>query len=159
MQNKVNASIDAATKAKLMAAIESVSTDLPFLIELSAIDGKRLIRMEAGRVDFVRKALMLAISNPKIQPQFFEMDDYEKDVQLTQSLDEIIGKVQTLLKRLNDTRDQAGHEAYMAALEVYSTAKRGASKGVDGTQIACEELKSMFEGQGKPVKSEDTTAS
>ena len=34
MQNKVNASIDAATKAKLMAAIESVSTDLPFLIEL-----------------------------------------------------------------------------------------------------------------------------
>ncbi len=145
MDNKVNAAIDAATQTKVEAAIQSIFTDLPFLIELSAAESRRLMNMDAGRVDFVRRALFLAQSNPKIQPMFFEMVNYENDISLTQSLDVIIGQVERLLKRLHDTRDQAGSEAYMAALEVYSGTKRGTKKGVDGAKTAYDELKDMFE--------------
>jgi hypothetical protein len=158
MENKVNAVIDAATQTKVDAALQSIASDLPFLIELSAAESKRLMRMEAGRADFVRRALYLAQSNPKIQPQFFEMSNYEKDISLTQSLDEIIGKVGVLLKSLNDTRDQAGNEAYLAALEVYSTAKRGAAKGVEGAQTTYDELKGMFEKQRNNTKTAETVA-
>ena len=155
MENKVNAVLDAATQTKVNASFESVATDLSFLIELSATESKRIVRMEAGRDDFVRRALLLAKNNPKIQPQFFEMADYEKDINLTQSLDEVIAKTNKLLKMMNDTRDQSGHEAYLAALEVYNTCKRGAAKGVDGAQTAYDELKSMFEKQGNNNKPND----
>lgn len=155
MENKVNAEINAATQTKVNDAIDSVKTNLPFLIEHSTTESKRLIHMEAGRIDFVRRALFLAKNNPKIQPQFFEMDDYQKDVDLAQELDEIISKTTILLKMLNDTRNQAGHEAYLAALEVYNTSKRGAAKGIDGAQTAYDELKSLFEGQGKSTKTNE----
>ncbi len=156
MENKVNAAIDAATQTKVEAAIKSIASDLPFLIELSATESKRLSHMEAGRADFVRRALYLAQNNPKIQPQFFEMVNYENDINLTQNLDVIIGQLESLLKRLRDTRNQAGSEAYLAALEVYSTSKRGAAKGVDGAKTAYDELKGMFDGQGKALKPENT---
>ena len=156
MENKINAVLDAATQTKVNASIESVKTDLPFLIELSSTDAKRIIYMESGRIDFVRRALFLANNNPKIQPQFFEMVDFEKDITLAQSLDEIISKTTILLKMLNDTRNQAGHEAFQAALEVYNISKRGAAKGIEGAQTTYDELKSLFEGQGKSAKPNET---
>lgn len=159
MENKVNAVIDAATKTKVETAIQSITADLPFLITLSATDSKRLLRMEAGRTDFVRKAFYLSNQNPKIKPQFLEMDDYETDINLTQSLDEIIGIFTTVLKSLQDTRDQAGNEAYMAALEVYSSAKRGAAKGIEGAQVSYEELKELFERPSKTMRQDDPLGS
>lgn len=156
MENKVNAAIDAATQNKVEAAIKSIASDLTFLIELNATESKRLSHMEAGRADFVRRALYLAQNNPKIQPQFFEIGNYENDINLTQNLDVIIGQLESLLKRLCDTRNQAGSEAYLAALEVYSTTKRGAAKGVVGAKTAYDELKGMFDGQGKALKPDNT---
>jgi hypothetical protein len=155
MENKVNAAIDAATQAKVEAAINGIAADLPFLIELSATESKRLIYMEAGRVDFVRRAFVLAQSNPKLQPQFFEMVNYENDLSLAQSLDALIGQMERLLKRMHDTRNQAGSEAFLAALEVYSATKRGSSRGIEGAKTAYDELKDMFDrkgGSGKPNK-------
>ena len=156
MENKVNAVIDAATETKVNAAIESIKKDLPFLIEHSATDAKRIIYMESGRIDFVRRALFLANSNPKIQPQFFGMADYDNDITLALTLDEIISKTTILLKLLNDTRNQAGYEAFLEALEVYNISKRGAAKGVEGAQAAYDELKILFERQGKNTKPNET---
>ena len=45
----------------------------------------------------------------------------ELDINLCQSLDEILATLDKLRKQVSDTRNQAGHEAYMAALEVYNT--------------------------------------
>jgi hypothetical protein len=152
MENKVNAVIDASTRAKVEAAFDGMIKDLPFLIELSPVESQRLLRMEAGRIDFVRKALILARSNPNIQPKLFEFKDFENDLTLTQHLDVMIDKAEAFVKLLKDTRDQAGNEAYMAALEVYHTSKRGAAKGVEGAQTAYEELKGMFDKQRNNAK-------
>jgi hypothetical protein len=147
MENKVTASLSAESTTKIAGALSTIQSELPFLIQLSPIESKRIIRMEAGRSDFVRKALLLASSNEKLRPQFFEIGELEKDVSLCQSIDEIAANLENLLGQLNDTRNQAGHEAYMAALEVYNTTKRATSKGIPGAQVAYEELKLMFEGQ------------
>ena len=152
MENKVNAIIDASTRAKVEAAFDGMLRDLPFLIELSPAESQRLLRMEAGRIDFVRKALILAKGNPGIQPKLFELKDFENDLTLAQDLDGMIGKAEAFVKLLKDTRDQVGNEAYMAALEVYHTSKRGAAKGVAGAQTAYEELKSMFDKQRNNAK-------
>lgn len=158
MENKVTASLSAESTSKIMDSMKAIQNELPFLIQLSPTESRRIIRMESGRIDFVRKALLLAISNEKLRPQFFEIGELEKDVSLCQSFDEIIAILEKLLKQMNDTRNQAGHEAYTAALEVYNTAKRATSKGVTGAEVAYEELRRMFDGQGNTSKSESVPA-
>lgn len=145
MENKVNAVVDAATKTKIEASVDSIQADLPFLIEMTTEQGKRIQKMEDGRVEFVRKALTLALADSRISPQFFSLEDANKDVALCQSLDSIIIKVKKLLKLLEDTRSIAGGEALSAALEIYNTTKRGAAKGVDGMKAAYDELSPFFE--------------
>jgi hypothetical protein len=154
MQNKVTASLSAESTLKITEAMNTIFNELPFLIQLTPTESRRIIRMEAGRIDFVRKALLLATTNEKLCPQFFEIGELDKDVSLCQSFDSIIATLEKLLKQLNDTRNQAGHEAYTAALEVYNTAKRATAKGIPGAQIAYEELKLMFNGNGKPGNTE-----
>lgn len=154
MQNKVTSSLSAESTQMIKEAMLTFKRELPFLIELSPTESKRIMRMEAGRNDFVRRASLLANANEYLRPQFFEIEEMNKDVNMCQSLDGIIADVEKLLKQLHDTRDQAGHEAYSAALEVYNTAKRAASKGIPGAQFAYEELKQMFNATGKSSKEE-----
>jgi hypothetical protein len=154
MENKVAVSLSAESSLKISEAMNTIHGELPFLIQLSPTEAKRLMRMEAGRNDFVRRALLLANSNEYLRPQFFEIGELDKDVSLCQSFDGIIAGVEKLLRQLNDTRDQAGHEAYSAALEVYNTAKRATAKGIPGAQMAFDELKLMFNGNGKVSKAE-----
>ena len=153
MENKVTGSVSAERALTIMNALQVVQNELPFLIELSPAESKRIVRMEAGRSDFVRKALLLANNNTRLRPQIFELDEMQQDLDLCRALDVILATANKLVKQLSDTRDQAGYEAYSAALEVYNLSKRGAAKGMPGAQTAYEELKLMFEGQGKTAKS------
>lgn len=148
MENKVNAVIDAATLTKVEAALASINTELPFLVELTTDQSKRLIKMEDGRVEFVRKALALADVDSRIKPQFLSLEDAEKDIAVCESLDKIIVKTKKTLKLLEDTRTVAGSEALAAALEIYNTTKRGTAKGAEGMKSAYDELSPFFEKQG-----------
>ena len=93
---------------------------------------------------------MLATDNEQLKPQFFELAEMEKDVTLCHHLDAIIARQSKLLRQLIDTRDQAGHEAYASALEIYSTTKRATTRGIAGAEMAYEELKMMFSMRAHP---------
>ena len=56
MENRIDAVIDAATLKKVTDSIDSVKTDLPFLVELTIEEARRFQKMEDGRVEFVRKS-------------------------------------------------------------------------------------------------------
>ena len=156
MENQINAVIDEGTLTQVNESIGMINNALPFLVELTNEQVKRMNKMEDGRVEFVRKALTLAEADSRLAPQFFSMDDVNKDMALCTNLDLIIVKVKKLLRQLEDTRILAGSEALGAALEVYNTTKRGSKKGVDGMKAAYDELSPFFEKQGntaakKPV--------
>ena len=144
MENKVTGSLNPDNKQTIALAINTIQQELPFLIELSPAEAKRVVRMEAGRADFVRKALLLAGNNTRLQPQFFELAEMERDIDLCHQLDGVLANIDKLYKQIVDTRDQAGYEAYSAALEIYNMSKRGTSKGIPGAQTAYEELSGLF---------------
>lgn len=144
MENKVTGALTPDDTQKVLDALRSVQNQLPFLIKLNPTDSKRIVRMEAGRAEFVRRALLTAATNPQLRPQFLELTEMESDLNLCHSLDEVLVLVGKLHEQLIDTRDQAGHEAYSAALEIYNTIKRAKAKGIVGAQLAYEELSQMF---------------
>ncbi|MES2558812.1 MAG: hypothetical protein V4590_03675 [Bacteroidota bacterium] len=152
MENKVSGHVSPDNHNTINSALQSIHDQLPFLVELDPTEAKRLTRMEAGRYDFVRRALLIAKANPMLAPQFFEIGEMEKDMELTKEMDAILVPVDRLRKQVSDTRDQAGHEAYVAAREIYNTCKRATVQGIPGAKVAYEELKQMFEGQGRYTK-------
>lgn len=154
MENKVTGSLNPDSIQKIADSFTNIRAELPFLITLTPAESKRLMRMEAGRADFVSKAAMIARENAQLVPQFFELEEMEKDLNLCQVLDVMVANTTKLLHQLQDTRDQAGHEAYNSGLEIYATTKRAMAKGIPGAQVAYNELSIMFEGKGRPAKPE-----
>jgi hypothetical protein len=149
MVNRVSGELSTSNLTSIDKALATLYSQLPFLVELSPVESKRLTRMETNRVDFVNKALSTGLTNEQLRPQFFDIAEMQKDINLCAELDRLLGKIDMLYKQVSDTRDQAGHEAYLSALEVYNTAKRASTRGIPGAQTAFEELRTMFEGQRK----------
>lgn len=148
MQNRIDASLSAADVQEVITAINTIKNKLPFLIGLDPKEFQRLPKMDNARYPFVKQALTLAENNPKLAPQFYDLGEAEKDLALCESLDEVSFLLDELNTQLIHTRALAGSEAYVVALSVYDTAKRGAAKGVEGMDAAANQLKTFFEGQG-----------
>ncbi len=157
MNNKVSGELSPHTQLQIAESIQAIQVLLPFLVELSTTESKHMVHMEGGRVDFVRKALLFASTNDNLRPGFLELIEMEKDLNLCMALDETIVLVEKLHKQLIDTRSLAGNEAYLAALEVYDATKRASAKGIEGATTALEELRLMFEANGKFGKADSNT--
>ncbi|MES2558385.1 MAG: hypothetical protein V4590_01495 [Bacteroidota bacterium] len=149
MENRIHNFVTPDNIALVESHVLAIQTELPFLIELTPIESKRLSRMEIGRSEFVRRALIIAEGNEQLRPQFINFGDIEVDLNLIEGLDKMIGQVGKLFKQLNDTRDRAGHEAYGVSREIYSTVKRAAAQGIPGASQALEELRQIFEREGR----------
>ncbi|MES2558706.1 MAG: hypothetical protein V4590_03140 [Bacteroidota bacterium] len=149
MQNLVTGTINPDSLAKIKDCLSNIRAELPFLIQLSPTESKRLIHLQGGRIDFVTTAMDLANQNEKLKPQFFELDEMERDINLYKQLDTILLDVNKLQRQVYDTRNQAGSEAFNGGLEIYNTAKRGMAKGIEGAPEAYDELSHLFDGQGR----------
>ncbi|MES2559123.1 MAG: hypothetical protein V4590_05250 [Bacteroidota bacterium] len=157
MENRVTGTVSPESVLKIMEAFKSVQDELPFLIELTPAEAKRIVRIDAGRFHFTERALSLAQSEPKLNPGIYELDEIERDLTLCRSLDHILLVANSLVKLIYDTRNQVAYEAFGGGLEIYNQSKRGCAKGVPGAKVAYDELKILFEGQGKTNKPTSTT--
>ena len=70
-------------------------------------------------------------------------------MKLFKQLEEITRSVSQLAEMVSDTRMAAGSDAYIAALQVYNTAKPAASSKVPGTDAIVKDLAKLFANQGQ----------
>lgn len=131
--NRVSAVITDQAAAEVKAAINSIGTNLPFLIDLSPEEIKALPRFGDKSLGFVRKALELAERNSDFLPRSFSVEEFRKDVDLYEKLYSFIQPLRGLLEKLEDTFLEVGAESYSSGLLVYSTAKisRGELAGLE----------------------------
>jgi hypothetical protein len=140
----------------VMAAIATIKTKLPFLIDLTADDRKALPKMGDKSRAFVSKALEPATQNPDFLPRSFDVAELQKDVQLFESLYPVLMALTQLQDLVDDTCMAVGSEAYAAALQVYSYAK--ASGEGAGLETAVEELGLRFARKPRRPKARTISA-
>jgi hypothetical protein len=121
--NRVNATLPAEDKEAVLAALKLVREKLPFLIDLSKQERKKLAAMGDTRYSFVHRALIAAEQNPEVLPRNFSVEDYRRDVDLLDALRMIVMDVRELSEALDDTTLELGAEAYAAARTVYRSVK------------------------------------
>ncbi len=123
--NRISARLSAADQQAVLAAIQTIRQKLPFLIDLSPDERRKLPKMGDTGHGFVQQALTVAAQNTDILPRSFDVDEFQQDVELLAALQPIAAALAQLGELVDDTYLEVGAEAYAAALAVYAYARTG----------------------------------
>lgn len=124
-ENRVSASLSEADRQAVLAAVQTIRQKLPFLIDLSPDERRKLPKMgDTGRA-FVERALTVAEQNPNILPRSFDVDEFRRDAELYAALQPVAAALGQLYELVDDTLLEVSGEAYASALAVYGYARAG----------------------------------
>lgn len=155
--NRLDGSLSNAQLAAIKQALDTLEANLPFLIALTPEERMKLPKLGAGNKPFTDDVRMLFKAGSNFFPPFIDATAFEKDLLLYEQLDNFKARLETLSRKVNDTQMLAGHEALIASLRYYETAKSGVLSGAPGAQSAVDRLSERFDGQGNFNEAEEET--
>lgn len=144
LNNRVNATATAAQLTAVKAAFQTIITNLPFLVGLTADERKSLNTIDVNNKAFTEDAVNAAVNNPTLVPSYLSVTNMQNDLTLFTQLDELSGLANQLCERIEDTKMLAGSEAYSVALALYKSFGSAADAGVQGADSIVEQLKKRF---------------
>ncbi|WP_348824699.1 hypothetical protein [Flavobacterium aestuarii] len=144
LNNRLNITATAAQVTAVKAAFQTILTNLPFLVGLTADERKSLNAIDVSNKAFTEDAINAGVSNPTLVPSYLSVANMKNDLALFAQLDEIAALANQLSQRVDDTRMLAGSEAYGAALSLYKAFGGAADAGVPGAESVVDQLKKRF---------------
>jgi len=124
----------------IIQTLQGLNDKFPFAIKLSPDDRRSIMKLGDKSLAFVEKALEYAENNPNILPVFFDLEEFKKDMALTQTLNSIVKVLRPLTEKIEDTFYAVGAEAFFAARTFYSASKGALKARVPGTETIVSEL-------------------
>jgi hypothetical protein len=156
--NKVSGILTDAEQQKIIKNIDEVALALPFLINLTIENRKKMRKMGAKSIEYVNLNLQGAQNFPKALKVGFDSTEFKNDLNLYNSLVPVAIKLQALLESINDTILAAGSDAMIAADEVYAELKSSAKKD-SNVKTLVDQIAKRYSAQAKPrVKAADKKA-
>ena len=146
--NRLNITATAAQITAVKAALQTINTNLPFLIGLTTDERSSLPAINVINKTFTEDAINAGVNNPTLIPSYVSVANMDNDLTLFTQLDEIVGIVNQLREKLEDTRQLAGGESYVSALTLYKLFGSAADAGVPGADAIVTQLKARFANQG-----------
>lgn len=147
--SNISAVVAQADLDAVKAAITTINSKLPFLVNLTESEKKSLFKLGPKSVDFVNDAALAAKNYPTIFPASFNLTEFQKDADLVKVLSEVKLVLDSLSERVNDTLTAVGAEAMGESLDVYAYVQTAASTNNPGLKSVAEKLKERFKSQPK----------
>ncbi len=133
----------------ILAKIDEVKALMPFLINLTPQQRKKLFKMGPKSVSYVQLALQVAQQHPEIMPSGFSSAEFEKDVKLAEGLTQINVDLLPFVEGVSDTLMLGGVEAINQSNQVYELVKSAAKR--DGTYDSIrQQLGERYKQAGSP---------
>lgn len=129
--NLVSATLTAADMQAVSEALATIRTKLPFLVDLSPQDKRRLFKMGDGSRAFVEKALIAAQANPQVLPPAFDLAEYARDWALWAQIGTLTNNVTQLSELIDDTQTALGSDLMNAALAAYGYLSEASVGGLE----------------------------
>jgi len=149
--NKISASIPAQDMTDIMAAFATIKAKLPFLINLTPEEKRRMPNIgteRGGMLDTFTNEMGL---HPDLIPTFVDMTELAKDTALILQLETIRSCANELCEGINDTHQAVGSDMYLAYLSFYNNVKQAAKRAVVGADAIYQNLRRFFQrGGGTP---------
>jgi len=146
--NRLNITATPAQITAIKGALQTILTNLPFLIGLTTEERVVLPAIDINNKVFTEDAIMAGVNNTAMLPAFISVPNMQTDMTLFSQLDEIIILMKQLLEKLEDTQLLAGSEAYTSALVLYKLFGSAADAGIPGADAIVSQLRARFTSQG-----------
>ena len=150
--NRISATLAAAAITAINAAIDTIRTNLPFLLSLTTDERKALPKLGDGRVALLEDAYPLMVANPDLVPSYVDITEVTKDHDLRNGLDPILNSLGTLYQDVEDTEILAGAELYNAIRAFYLNCQEAAKRGTTSAQAIVGVLAKYFARPGRAPK-------
>lgn len=146
--NKISGVLTDAVKAQVTTKVNEILILLPMLINLTVEERKNLKGIGNKNLAYVKKCLEGALAFPNELKVNFDVAEYQKDVNLFESLLGIHIVVQALLEKIDDSIKASGIDSMKSSSEVYDSLKSSAKNNANVKSIV-DEIAVRFKGQGK----------
>jgi hypothetical protein len=129
----------------LKQQISEIQTKIDvFAIELH-LDNKRELKTLGDRsLPFTDQAFLYATQQPKLVPDYINMEEFAKDINLFKQSKELIKMLEVVQERLNDTSIAAGSDAFSTARKFYDSVKAAVKANTPGAAVAFDEMKKRY---------------
>lgn len=151
----ISAKLTDADVQEIKEAIATIEAKLPFLVNLTAEERRKLFKMGNKSLTFVSNSLTAAQSNRDILPASFNVDEFARDYQLATTLTNIHLGLQQLAEKVDDTLMAVNSEAMSSSLTVYDYVKTAAKK-TPGLKAIAEQLGERFKAMRTKAPKETT---
>ncbi len=142
MKNQIDITLSTEQVASGQAAITALNVALPYLISLTPMGRKKILKMGERTEGFVRTALEAATQHPGVIPETLDLAKLNRDLALRENLAGMELALGSLLQKVRDTRIVAGSDLFSGALDIYQALQRhGTTEGVD---LAVNQLRLRF---------------
>lgn len=132
-----------ADLADVMAALLVIRTKLPFLLNLTKNDRKRLRKMGIKFEGYVKENLEAASSFPNAIPDAYPIDNQKKKYKLFDVLTVIANEHNSIGEALADTRLLLGSQLITTS-DIYYSSLKNAAKGNITMEEALAKISSIF---------------
>jgi hypothetical protein len=145
--NRLNTTATAAQIAAVKTAMQTILTNLPFLIGLTTEERIVLPAIDVNNKVFTEDAINAGVNNAAMLPTYLSVPGIQSDMTLFNQLDELIIMAKQFLEKLEDTQLLAGSEAYSSALMLYKLFGAAADSGLPGADAIVAQLRQRFTAQ------------
>lgn len=157
MQNRIEATLLATDRDKILGFISNIRDLMPFTVDLTPDERQSLVKMGDSGRPFVDQCLSLVEQDDSFMPRSFDRTDMRTDKDFYEMMQPVFVQLSRLFEAVNDTTMLAGSDLIMAGLEVYRNAKdNGQGSNLDGLvpllgQRFKRKPKSEGDGGNKPA--------
>jgi hypothetical protein len=151
LENRISAVISDADLAEVLAALATVRTKLPFLINLDPADRKNKRKTGTKREGYVVDVYNASTANSGAIPSSFSIAEWTKDEVVNDVMKVIFSNLGNLTESVSDTMLQIGNERVKQADLCYGYLKSGAAGNVALTD-ELNRIAATFAGQGRAAE-------
>ena len=140
----IDATLSDADVQAVKDRFTEILSQLPFLVNLTLLERRRIAKTGPDSLSFVQNALATARDNSSILPPTFDTPGFARDVDLFAALTDLQTVAESVLSQIDDTRLAVGGEAMQAASQTYKYVQT-AAKTTPGLRPVAEKLAERFQ--------------
>lgn len=139
--NRISATLASAAKAQIITKLGEIRALLPFLVNLTPDDRKRIPSIGTQRTGMVAAFVASMTAHPELVPGYVDMTEVLSDRDLREAVLEVFQATAELQEAEGDTLQVIGADLYNAFLAYYANVQQAAKRNVAGATTILDDLK------------------
>lgn len=158
MRKYVDAELNQEDYDKINMHLEAIKELLPFIINLTIDQRRKLPKMNHRRKPFVEKVLYYASNDQSLIPPHIDVEAMKRNVDLYNKLTRIEEGLNMVKEMISDTLIGCGSDNLNTAYQIYKAYQIAGDSHIPGIDSVLEDLREFFK-RGKYKKNQEESSS